>query len=180
MTITLAASVFAAVDGGWLAWWAGLAPWRIWHGEVWRLVTWVFVEHGPLALIMTCMSLHKFGGELVTVWGERRLRRFSIEVLGGAAVVTALLGLVSRDSWYLHRLGGWAVGDMLVIAWARQFPDRELIVAGLLRLRGKDLIGVIVGMVALFAIFNGPFAMAPEILAVAGAYWYPGTRLARR
>ena len=49
-----------------------------------------------------------------------------IAVLGGAAVVTTLLGLISRDAWTLYQLGGWAVGDALVIAWARQYPDVQL------------------------------------------------------
>ena len=51
--ITLVASIAAAVSGG-LMGWAALAPARIWRGEVWRLATWVFVEPGALALILTC------------------------------------------------------------------------------------------------------------------------------
>src|SRR5882672_6429272 len=83
--LTLVASIAAAVSHG-LMGWAALAPARIWRGEVWRLVTWVFVEPGALALIMTCASLYKFGGELAPRWGERLLQRFLIEILGGAAV----------------------------------------------------------------------------------------------
>lgn len=176
---TLAVSIVAAVDGGWLAGWTALAPSRIWHGEVWRLATWVFVEAGPLALVLTCASIYKLGGDLAVRWGDRRLRRFAIEVLGGAAVVTALLALVSRRVWHMHHLGGWAVDDALVIAWARQYQDRTLVLYGLLRLRGRDLITVTIGITAVFAVYFGPFAMAPEMLVCAGAFWYPRERLAR-
>jgi hypothetical protein len=180
ITVTLAASIIAAVDGGWLAGWVALAPSRIWRGEVWRLATWVFVERGALGLALTCASIYKFGGELAPRWGGRRLRRFMIEVIGGAAVVTTLLALISDDAWHMHRLGGWAVGDALVIAWARQYPDSTLVLFGLLRLHGRNLIAVTIGITSLSAIFSGPFRMAPELLVCAAAFWYPTSRLARR
>jgi membrane associated rhomboid family serine protease len=177
---TLLVSIAAVFEGGTIAGWAALAPSRIWHGEVWRLATWVFVELGPLGLILTCATIYKFGEDLTPRWGDRRLRQYAIEVLGGTAVATALLALISPDIWRLHHVGGWAVGNALVIAWARQYPERTLILYGLLRLHGRDLIAVTVAINCVFAIFVGPFAMAPDLLACAGAYWYPAARLARR
>lgn len=177
--ITLVASIAAALSGG-LAGWLALAPARIWRGEVWRLATWVFVEPGALALILTCASIYKFGGELAPRWGDRRLRRFLIEILGGAAAATALLALVSADVWRMRYLGGWAVSDVLVIAWARQYPDSILVLYGVLRLNGRNLITVVIAVNCLYAIFVGPLAMAPQLLACAAAYGYPGARLARR
>ena len=176
--ITLVASIAAAVSGG-LMGWAALAPARIWRGEVWRLVTWVFVEPGALALILTCASIYKFGGELAPRWGDRRLQRFAIEILGGAALVTALLGLVSAEVWRRGYLGGWAVCDVLVIAWARQFPERPLILYGLLVLSGRDLIAVTLGSTLVFAIYYGPVAMAPELVACGAATLYPRSLLRR-
>lgn len=177
--ITLVASIAAAVSGG-LMEWAALAPARIWRGEVWRLVTWAFVEPGALSLILTCASIYKFGGELAPRWGDRRLRRFMIEILGGAAVVTALLGLVSTEVWHRGYLGGWAVCDVLVIAWARQYPDSVLVLYGMVQLSGRNLITAVIAITCTYALFAGPLAMAPELLACAAAYSYPGAWLARR
>lgn len=177
--VTLGASIVAALDGGWVASWTAYAPARIWRGELWRLVTWVFVEPGPVGLVLTCASIYKFGGELVPRWGERRLRRFVAEVLGGAALVTLLLALVSERVWSMYRLGGWAVCDTLVIAWARQYPDAELVLYGLLRLRGRQLIAVTIAITGIFALYRGPLVMAPELLACAAAYGYPRERLTR-
>jgi membrane associated rhomboid family serine protease len=176
--ITIAASVAAALSGG-LQHWAALAPARIWRGEVWRLVTWVFVEPGALALILTCASIYKFGGELAPRWGDRRLRRFAIQILGAAAVATALLGLISAEVWRAHYLGGWAVCDVLVIAWARQYPDSVLVVYGV-RLNGRNLIAGVIAITGVYALFAGPLAMAPELVACVAAYSYPGAWLARR
>ncbi|SRR5213078_1262004 len=180
ITVTLAASIVATLDGGWLAGWAAFAPSRIWRGELWRLATWVVIEPGPLSLVLTCACIYKFGGELAVRWGDRRLRRFMAEVLGAAAVAASLLALVSDDAWHMQRVGGWAVMDALVIAWARQYPDATLVLYGLLHLHGRRLILVTIGVTGLFALFVGPFAMALDLLACAAALWYPSARLARR
>jgi membrane associated rhomboid family serine protease len=178
LVVTLAASIIAALDGGWLASWAALEPSRIWHGQLWRLATWPLIEPGPMSLIFTCVAIYKFGGELAVRWGDRRLRRFMVEILLGAAVVTCVLAAIAGVS-SIRRLGGWAVGDVLAIAWARQFPDRALVLYGLLVLRGRDVVRVICGATIVFAIFIGPVHVAPELLACAAAALYPTARLRR-
>ena len=177
--ITLLASAVAAIDGGWLAHWAAFAPARIWRGELWRLASWIVVEGGPLGLVLTCVSIYRFGGDLAVRWGDRRLRRFAIEVLGAAVLATLLLALVSDHAWRVQRLGGWAVGDVLAIAWARQFPSATLVFYGLVQVRGQSVIVMTIGVTCVFALFVGPFAMALELFACAAALWYPSARLAR-
>jgi membrane associated rhomboid family serine protease len=180
LTVTLVASVVAVVDGGWLAGWTLLAPARIWRGELWRLATWAVVEGSPYQLLVTCACLYKFAGDLAPRWGDRRLRRYAVEVLGAAALGTALLGLISDDLWHAHRFGGWAVGDAVMIAWARQYPDASVSLYGLLRLNGRALVKVTIGITVVYALFSGVLVMAPELITCAAAVWYPASRLARR
>ncbi len=179
ITITLAASIFAALDGGWLASWTALAPARIWRGEVWRLATWIFVERGPMSLVLACAAIYKLGGDLAPRWGDRRLKRFMTEIVVGAAAATALVALVSSEAWHLQRAGGWAATDALVIAWARQYPSQPLVLYGLLTLRGRELVAITLGVAVLFAIYFGPFAVVPELVACAAAAAYPRSRLER-
>lgn len=176
MLVTLAASVIAALDGGWLAHWTALAPSRIWQGEVWRVFTWPFVEPGPVSLLLTCASIYKFGGELAAVWGDRRLRRFVTEVVLAAAAVTCVLAPLAGGA-HLWRVGGWAIADTLVIAWARQFPARTLVLYGLVALRGRELVTITVAINVIYALYLGPISLAPELLACLLAAAYPGTRL---
>ena len=179
ITITLAASILAMLDGGWIERWTALEPDLIWRGQVWRVVTWALVELGPMSLVLTCVSIYKFGGELAPRWGERRLRRFALQIIIAAGVLTTLGALVSDHAWQMRRCGGWAVSDALVIAWARQYPNATLRLYGLIELSGRQLIGFTVGVAVLFAIAWSPFVMMPELVACFGAAMYPRAWLAR-
>ncbi len=178
LAVTLAASLVAALGGGWIASWTALVPSRIWHGEVWRLVTWPLIEGSPLQLVLTCVAIYKFGGELAYRWGDRRLRRFMLQIVIGAAAVTCLLAALAGAT-HVARLGGWAVADVLVIAWARQFPTAPLQLYGVLVLRGRDVVRITVAAAIVFAIYLGPIYMAPELVACAAAAGYPRGWLAR-
>lgn len=179
LLVTLVVSVIALVDGGWL--WSALAfsPSLVWQGEVWRLVTWIFVEPSPMMLVVTLASIYKFGGELAPRWGDRRLRRYAIEVLVGSAVVTTLLALVSDNIWLVFCDGGWSVGDALVIAWARQFPSRELVIYQVITVRGQQLVLSTIGVTVLFALAAGVWSWTPELLVCIAAALYPASRLRR-
>jgi membrane associated rhomboid family serine protease len=178
IVLTLAASIVASLDGGWLTSWAALEPSSVWRGQLWRLATWPLIEPGPLSLIFTCVAIYKFGGELSSRWGDRRLRRFMVEIVLGAAIVTCVLAAVAHAR-YVSRVGGWAVADALVIAWARQFPDRPLIVYGLLAVRGRQIVRITCGAAIVFAIYFGPVVMAPELVACLAAALYPRSLLRR-
>lgn len=178
--VTLGASVVAMLDGGLVYEWAALAPERIWHGQVWRLVTWPLVEIGPLGLVLTCVTIYKFGGDLAHRWGERRLRRYMLQIVVAGGIVATLGALVSPYAWSMHRCGGWVVSDALLIAWARQYPSSTLrLYHGMLELGGQRLVYFTVGVTCLIALAYSPFYYAPELVACFGAAWYPRDFLAR-
>ncbi|HET9626746.1 MAG TPA: rhomboid family intramembrane serine protease [Kofleriaceae bacterium] len=177
--VTVAASLIAHFDGGWLARWTALAPALIARGQLWRLVTWAVVTPEPLGLILTCVAIYRFGGELVERWGAPRVRSFMLQIVAGAATATVALGLVVDRVWHLFAVGGWAVSDALVIAWARQFPDRPLRLYGVLELSGRQLIAVTITVTCVYAIFDGVWPWTPELLVCAAAYAYPSARLSR-
>lgn len=172
LLVTIGLSIVAQLDGGWLANKLSLIPSRILLGEVWRLVTWPLIELAPVALIVTCVVIFRFGSELAGTWGDARLQRYALHVVVGAAVVTVVLSVLF-DSARMVRLGGWAITDALVIAWARQFSTRPLTLYGTLTLAGRKLIQFTIGTAIVFAIYFGPIAMAPELAACAIAAMYP-------
>lgn len=178
IVVLLAASIVGWLDGGLLTHWLFLAPSRVLRGELWRLVTWPLIEHSPLQLIFTCAAIYKFGGELAVRWGDRRLRRFALEIVVAAAVITCVLALATGRG-YIVRAGGWALSDALVIAWARQFAGGTVVLYGLLVLHGRQLITVTIGATVLFALALGPVRMAPELAACVLTVMYPQARLRR-
>jgi membrane associated rhomboid family serine protease len=175
LAITIAASLIAAMDGGFLIRWASLIPHRILTGEVWRLVTWPFVEPGPFELILTCMAIYRFGTELSVRWGERCLARYVAEILLIAGVVGVVASTVTHTPM-LH-LGGWAVGDVLVISWARQFPNRALSFYGLVTVHGRHLVHLTLAITAVYAIYIGIVRFTPEVTACLLAAFYKPSRL---
>lgn len=179
LVATVAASVVAMADGGFVARWAAFAPERVWHGEVWRLFTWVFVDFGPMSLVFTCACVYKFGGELAPRWGDRRLRRFLLQIVVGATAVAAVLAVLSSVSWHMYRCGGMLVPDVLTIAWARQYPNDVIRMFGFIELGGQRLVGFTVGVTILIALASSPFVMAPELLGCLAAALYPRAWLAR-
>ena len=174
LAVTIAMSILAVIEVRFVDY-VALDPSRVWRGQVWRLVTWPFVELSPLSLILTCVAIYRFGGDLAYRWGERRLRRFAIEVVLAAGATTCVLALVFGHR--VVRCGGLAVADALVIAWARQFPSAILQFYGVLKLSGSQIVKLVVATSIVYAIYIGPIAMAPELVACIGAATYSTKRL---
>jgi len=172
ITITIALTVIAAIDGGLLYGWLSLAPSKVFHGQLWRLVTWPLVQGGPLPLLFTCLAIYKFGSELAIRWGDRRLRRFMLEIVLAAGIVTCLVAAVAGMT-YMRRVGGWVIMDALVIAWARQFPNATLNLYGLVAVRGRTLINITIAFTVVTALFSSPIWMAPELVACLAVANYP-------
>jgi membrane associated rhomboid family serine protease len=182
--VTLAASIVAMLDGGWLASWASFSPQRICHGQIWRIVTWIFIENWPPSLLFTCVSLYKFGGELAVRWGDRRLRRFALQLIIIGGIAGTLAGFFSGTAWHMQRCGGWIVGDLVVIAWARQFPfDSIRLYNGLITLSGERLMYFTLAVTTIYAIGVGVLPMVPELFVAYATAFYPRAwldRLGRR
>lgn len=179
---TLAMSLIVAVDarsGGQLYHQLALLPEAIWRGQIWRLVTWPFIQGGPLPLIFACVVLHVFGSDLRRAWGPVGFLRYVAGIVLVVGIGTSLLALVLPSAWDLPQLGGMVLGDALVIAWARLFPDRPVSIYFVLIVRGRALVSVIVGATVTFAVFYGISWMLPELLGVAAALLH-GARPPRR
>jgi membrane associated rhomboid family serine protease len=174
--LTFLTSIAVALDarsGGDLAGRLALVPMKIWAGELWRLVTWAFVERAPLALIYACVTLFWFAGDLVVRWGRRRFAWFVVAVVVGSAVATTVLALVLDDAWWFPHLGGMTLGSALVIAWALQFPDSRIrVFHGLLVIGGPPLAYGTAAVFALFAVFYGVAWVMPELIAACGTLIY--------
>jgi membrane associated rhomboid family serine protease len=180
ISLTVFSSILGWLDRS-LAAFAALAPVLVWRGEVWRLVTWPFLQDSPFTLLFGCFMLWSFGQQLSYVWSERRfLTRLAGYTLG-AGVLTSLLALVWDPAATPH-LGMWPVANALLFAWAMLYPDRQVNIWGVLPLTGKTLAMLVVGATVLYGIAAGGVAgigaFAPHLFAI-GIAWVQGRPRAR-
>lgn len=175
VSLAAAIAVRAGIDAyGHLA----LVPAALWAGELWRLLTWPLVEASPWALVSGCIALYWFGGQLAGAWGARRFAGYVAGIVLVAGVGTAVLALLVSAAWSYPHLGGFALGNALVVAWALQFPDRTIPVHMLLRVGGPVLAYGIVAMTVLVAVFYSVAIVLPELLAGFAALLYMNGGLA--
>lgn len=170
---TVAASLVGAVgsrNGLPLHALGALVPHEVLRGEVWRLVTWVFLENDPLGLVFGGLVLFWAGRDLCEAWGERRFLLTYLGIAAAAGAVTTLLSLawpgLAGGAW----MGLWPAVDGLVIAWAMLFPFRQILLFFALPVSGQALAWITVGATVLYAIFSGLAPFVPHLLAE-GAAW---------
>lgn len=187
LVVVLIAAVFvtslvAALDaraGGALYDHLALVPMHVWRGQVWRLVTWVLVERSPVSLLFAAIALYRFGGDLVLAWGQGRFGRFVAAIVLIAGVGTAVLALPLGPAWWFPHLGGTALADAVVIAWALQFPEARIRVYQVIEVGGPLLAYGTLGLTVLFAAYYGIAWFLPELLAGVAALAYMNGALPR-
>lgn len=145
---------------------AVLVPALVWHGEAWRLVTWVFLETSPLNLLFGALTLFWFGRDLCYAWGPRRFLGTFLGISIATALVTCLLARLAWPALLGQPWTGmWAAILALLVAWTMLFPERQMLFMMAVPLTGRALLWVTLGGSLLFAIFYGVDRYVPELTA---------------
>jgi membrane associated rhomboid family serine protease len=149
----------------------------VWRGQVWRLVTFVLFEVGPLALIFSCLILYWFGADLAARWGARQFLAvfFGLGAMSGA--VTCLVGLGWKAAALVPHAGSAPALDGLVVAWGLLHKGREVRLWGVVRLTGQWLIVAIIGGTVLYALYEGLAFFVPHFAAeMLTLFWFGGVQ----
>jgi membrane associated rhomboid family serine protease len=161
----------------------GLVPAAVWHGQLWRLVTWILFDPGisPLSLLFWAMMLLLFGRDLCDAWGWRRFTWIYLGTAAVAGVVTCLIALAWRSLMQANYMDSWPVVNALVIAWALLFPTRQILFNLVIPVSGRSLVWITVGVTVFFALLYGIAAFVPHLVALGVIFAYMrGTPLLRR
>ncbi len=176
VAVLIGLTLIASIVGAWglhnnfpLAEWCGFVPSEVWHGELWRLVTWVFFEiMHPWNLVMGILCLYWFGRDLADDWGAGRFILFYLGLAAASAAVTCLVGrFLWHDVENIPHYGSWAVIDALVIAWATRYPTREIRLYFLFPIAGRALVLITLLGTVLFALYFGFALFIPHFAAEA-------------
>jgi membrane associated rhomboid family serine protease len=164
--VTSLVGAFGSRHGAGLFELAALAPAKVWRGEVWRLVTWAFVETSPIGLLFSCLLLYWFGRDLVEVWGSARFVRVYLTLAITAAVGACLVARVDGDVMRASYRGSWPLAAALTVAWGLYHPDRQIRLFLILPIRGYVLAWLTVAMVVAYAIYEGWKSHVPSLVAI--------------
>ena len=100
------------------------------HGQIWRLVTFVFVPpltFNPLYLVLDLYFLYFVGTSLENSWGSFRFTLYYLIGMAGAIVSCLLLGTYSRSTLLYS----------LFFAFACLYPDVEVLLFFILPIKVK-------------------------------------------
>jgi membrane associated rhomboid family serine protease len=174
----LASSVLAWVTGA--SELAALWPSGIFPGfQLWRLVTWAFVQDHPFTLIFGGLVLYQFGAQLAYTWGERRLLTVFMGLAVGAAAITTAVAVFWRPA-NAGYLGVWPVVLGLILMWSMIYADQQVNIWGVLPLSGRNLGLLIVFGTVLYALWAGAGPMVPHFAALGIAWVLSRGRLPTR
>ncbi|MGI8956084.1 MAG: rhomboid family intramembrane serine protease [Chthoniobacterales bacterium] len=116
-----------------------LDPARIMHGEVWRLVTYIFIPQivgqpgamvGPFFLLMALWFLLFIGDRLEAVWGAFRLTLYFLAGMIGTTIAAFFFGA---------QFSNVMLGSSLFFAFAHFFPEEVIYVLFVLPMKIKWL-----------------------------------------
>ena len=172
LALMLVTSVAASLDPRVLEF-AALVPEYVKRGQLWRVVTWPFVQPDFFALLFVGFMLWTLGQQLSYAWSERRFVTRFLGYTVGAGIGTALLYVVLGVAGEPH-VGAWPVVNALIVAWAMLFPDRQVNIWGVLPLTGRTLALIVLGGTVLAAVMTGKLrgfgGFAPHLIAI-GMAW---------
>lgn len=173
---------------GWITGLSGLAaldPGRLLQGQLWRLVSWPFVQPrgDVLGLLFGGMLIWWTGAQLAYAWGEGRFlfRFFALAVAG--SVVATLAAVVWAPAAAPH-LGVWPVANALLLSWALLYPEQQVNIWGVLPVTGRTLGLMVVVGTLLYGLASGGLPglglFVPHLAALALAWAFSQGRLPTR
>ena len=111
---------------GMLAWYLCLAPDRLLKGEIWRLVTFVFVPNtGRLIfLVIELYFYYLIGSTLERAWG---VGKFTVYYLGGMAITVVYGILASLITGRSLALTGSYLSLSMFFVYATLWPDNQVL-----------------------------------------------------
>ncbi len=154
MVLTLLGSILVANSRA-AALVLALFPGAVLEGQAWRLLTWVFATQDPGDLLFWGLLFFFVGGDLVYAWKPRRFLLVYAGLSVATGLVLLLLSLVLTPLALQPFLTPWPLADALVVAWGLLYADREMLFMFVLPLRGRQLVLVTFGLVAIFAAMQG-------------------------
>ena len=123
------------------------------RGFIWQIVTYMFFHGSILHILFNMLFLWMMGSEIERLWGSREFLKYYMVTGVGAGLVNVLV----QPGSSVPTIGASGAIFGLIIAFAMAFPDREILLYFLIKIKAKYF-AVLVGLLELLALFLMPSA----------------------
>ncbi len=157
-------------------------------GELWRLLTFPFVESTFWGLLLSLLFLWMFGGWFESTYGGRNLVRFfALSNLGAGLLAIPLVFLVNFVGLFADpgiAEGPNAALNAILVAMALRAPDAQVLFF-IFPMRARTMVYIIIGIQVIQGIQTGMAGLSMTLGGVAMGYllttgnWRPGRLLDR-
>lgn len=165
----LAHSILKAVGAFSLVNYLGLSASGLFHGHVYQLFTYVFVETQFMSFIFNSLVIWFIGSELESNWGSKIYLRFVILTATGVGLIFALVNLLffygtALYGTPLHGLTG--LNFAFLMAYAVLYPDRQMSLMMIFPMKSRTFCLILAGIEAYMAIFTNFTSAWAHLLAM--------------
>lgn len=157
-----------------------LLPQRVGSGEVWRLVTWPFVDSISLWSVLTLVLLWYFGTDLERHVGRTRMARLYAGMWAVLTITTLVLGVFTEQAM----IGLNTLQFLVLLLWIAEYPRRPFFFGIPAWIIGAVLVAVQVlgfiasrnigGLLSLLVSFAVVAFMARRMGLLSDLSWMPG------
>lgn len=136
----------------------GLSAAGVLNGNIFSIITYPFLSHSLLEVILNCLMLWLMGSEFEESWGRSRYLKFlSTVVIGGGLIYFLVSFAFFRNSLvFSYPLSGLSgIVSALCVAYAVIFPTRIFSFMMIIPIQAKYFC-LILAAIALFQGFSGP------------------------
>ena len=128
-------------------------------GQLWRLLTFAFVEESVMGLLLSTLFLWIFGGMFEGNWGTRDyLKFFAASSLGGVLLAIPLTFITNRIMPFHDpgvAAGPDAAMNAMMVALAMSAPNSNVMFGFVLPMRAKTVIYIALGFQLITGLMNG-------------------------
>jgi membrane associated rhomboid family serine protease len=149
------------------------------RGEIWQLVTYMFLHGSITHILFNMLTLWMFGAGVEQTWGTRRFLQFYFICGTGAGVCVVLANLAFGNPLQPVIGASGAIYGVL-LAFGMLFPDQEILILLLFPVKAKYAV-MIFGAIAFFGSFqSGPVSNLAHLGGMLIGYIYIRTQFSPR
>src|SRR5438309_8569645 len=175
--VTLAVSILVAVlrdqSGAALAQFVVFSPEALWHGAVWKIFTYTFLNPDPIGLLFALLGLWLLGASLEQRWGTRRFITFYFVTGAAGALLTALVGIVSPAVRAHPYYGNWSSLEGLIAAFAVLMPNAQIFLY-FVPVQARWMLPISAGITVLFMLMTGWVPYLPQLFGLGAGVLFAG------